>query len=79
MHLEASEYMMNDHEDDPDFADHFTYFPYDKEKVNERLDYIAQKLFQIRYLDCKSIFQLKCCFFLKSIVLRVRSRSTSVI
>jgi hypothetical protein len=56
MHFEASQYMMNDHEDDPDFADHFTYFPYDKEKVNERLDFIAQKLFQIRYLDCKFLF-----------------------
>ncbi len=53
MHLEASEYMMVDHEDNPDFPDHFTYIPYNKEKVNEKLDYIFQRLFKEKYLDCK--------------------------
>ncbi len=56
MHFEASEYMMNDHEDDPDFADHFTSFPYDKEKFNKRLDYIFDRLLKERYLRCNIIF-----------------------
>ena len=47
--------MMNDHQDNPDFADHFTYIQYDKEKVKERLDYIFQRLFKEKYLDCKFI------------------------
>ncbi|CAF0896752.1 unnamed protein product [Adineta steineri] len=51
MHIEASKYMMMDHDDDPDFADHFTYIKYDKEKINERLDYIQERLFKQRYLD----------------------------
>lgn len=55
MHREASEYMLNDHEDNPDFADHFTYIPYDKVKVNEKLDYIFERLFKEKYLDCKFI------------------------
>ena len=29
-------YMLNDHEDNPDFPDHFTYIPYDTVKVNEK-------------------------------------------
>ena len=53
MHAEALEYMKRDHADDPDFPDQFTYIPYDKEKVNQRLDYIFQRLFQQRYLDCQ--------------------------
>ena len=55
MHRQASIYMMNDHQDNPDFADHFTYIQYDKEKVKERLDYIFQRLFKEKYLDCKFI------------------------
>ncbi|CAF1347298.1 unnamed protein product [Rotaria sordida] len=51
MHYEASQYMMNDHEDDPDFPDHFTYIKYDKEKVQQRLDYIFQRLLKEKYLD----------------------------
>jgi hypothetical protein len=52
MHFEASQYMMVDHADDPDFADHFTYIPYNKDKVKEKLDYIQERLFKQRYLDC---------------------------
>ncbi|CAF4752935.1 unnamed protein product [Rotaria sp. Silwood1] len=51
MHCEAAEYMMTDHEDNPDFPDHFTYIEYDKEKMNQRLDYIFQRLFKEKYLD----------------------------
>lgn len=53
MHLEASEYMLNDHDDNEDFPDHFTYFEYTKEKFNQRLDYIFDRLFKEKYLDCK--------------------------
>ena len=53
MHFEASEYMMIDHDDDPDFPDHFTYFEYSEEMFNQRLDYLFQKLLKKRYLDCK--------------------------
>jgi len=55
MHFEASKYMMNDHDDNSDFPDHFTYYPYDKVKTNERLDYIFQRLFKEKYLDCKFV------------------------
>lgn len=65
MHREASEYMLNDHEDNEDFSDHFTYIEYDQEKVNEKLDYIFERLFKEKYLDCK--FTLKI-FHLKNIV-----------
>ena len=53
MHAEASEYMKVDHADNPDFPDHFTYIPYDKVKVDEKLDYIFDRLFKEKYLDCK--------------------------
>lgn len=53
MHAEAAEYMKKDHADNHDFPDHFTYIRYDKEKVNEKLDYIFARLFKERYLDCK--------------------------
>jgi hypothetical protein len=53
MHVAAAEYMMHDHEDNQDFPDHFTYIPYDKEKVNKKLDYIFERLLKERYLDCK--------------------------
>jgi hypothetical protein len=53
MHNEARKYMMNDHEDNPDFADHFTYIPYNKDKIKLKLDYIFQRLFKEKYLDCK--------------------------
>lgn len=46
MHSKAEEYMMKDHEDDPDFADHYTYYPYDKQKTNQRLDNIFERLFK---------------------------------
>ncbi|CAF3326590.1 unnamed protein product [Rotaria sp. Silwood2] len=51
MHAEAAQYMMEDHPDNPDFPDHFTYIPYDKDKVNKRLDYIFNRLFKEKYLD----------------------------
>ncbi|UJR29720.1 hypothetical protein I4U23_017269 [Adineta vaga] len=51
MHHEAEIYMMNDHEDNPDFPDHFTYIKYNKEKIKEKLDYIFQRLFKEKYLD----------------------------
>lgn len=51
MHAEAAEYMLKDHADNPDFPDHFTYIPYDRVKINEKLDYIAQRLLKERYLD----------------------------
>jgi len=55
MHAKAAEYMMCDHEDNPDFPDHFTYIKYDQKKVNEKLDYIFQRLFKEKYLDwCES-------------------------
>lgn len=57
MHNEASEYMLNDHEDNGDFADHFTYIKYDREKVNERLDYIFQRLMKEKYVDCEFILK----------------------
>ena len=53
MHAEAAEYMLTDHADNPDFPDHFTYLPYDKEKVNAKLDYVVDRLFKEKYLDCK--------------------------
>ena len=53
MHAEAAVYMRNDHADNPDFPDHFTYIPYDKEKVNRKLDYIVDRLFKEKYLDCE--------------------------
>jgi hypothetical protein len=45
--------MMNDHEDNPDFPDHITYIPYNKDKIKLKLDYIFQRLFKEKYLDCK--------------------------
>ena len=54
IHAEAAVYMMIDHADNPDFPDHFTYIPYNKEKVNQKLDYITDRLFKEKYLDCKS-------------------------
>ena len=59
MHREASEYMLNDHQDNSDFEDHFTYIEYDKDKVNEKLDYIFQRLFKEKYLDCKFIYSFE--------------------
>jgi hypothetical protein len=53
MHVEAGEYMMVDHADNPDFPDHFTYIPYNKEKVDQKLDYIFHRLYKEKYLDCE--------------------------
>jgi hypothetical protein len=57
VHAEAAAYMMSDHEDNPDFPDHFTYYPYDKEKTNKRLDYLFERLFKEKYLDCNRYFE----------------------
>ncbi|CAF1046730.1 unnamed protein product, partial [Didymodactylos carnosus] len=51
MHAEAAVYMMRDHDDDPDFPDHFTYIPYEREAVDKRLEYIFNRLWKGRYLD----------------------------
>ncbi|UJR19996.1 hypothetical protein I4U23_023130 [Adineta vaga] len=51
MHTAAAKYMMEDHADNHDFPDHFTYIPYDKKKVNEKLNYIFERLFKKNYLD----------------------------
>ena len=40
-------------------SDHFTYIEYDKDKVNEKLDYIFQRLFKEKYLDCKFIYSFE--------------------
>lgn len=53
MHAEAARYMMTDHADGQDFPDHFTYIPYSREGVKQKLDYIFQRLFKEKYLDCK--------------------------
>lgn len=47
--------MLSDHDDNDDFPDHFTYFEYSEENFNKRLDYIFDRLFKEKYLDCKSL------------------------
>ena len=80
MHAEASEYMKVDHADNPDFPDHFTYIPYDKVKVDEKLDYIFDRLFKEKYLDCELFLQALSIEFATGSMcrlLRVSSRPAS--
>jgi hypothetical protein len=47
MHLEAMEYMMMDHVDDPDFADNLTYIPYNRDKIKQKNRLYSAKIFRL--------------------------------